>query len=439
MKIIAGIFMALVALALLTFPALAQLGISPGSMDMLVSEGQHSLPSINVRNDSDKPVDFKVELAGYGQDIRGSTEVLEPDTNPLSALAYIKFDPAEFYLEPGENQEVDLTVSIPEGTEGGRYAIVLVVASPKGEEAIKTVSRLGVLIRLTIDGSHLIQEGSIKLIGSRPIEPDKPIPIKVTHANEGNVHYKVQSSVTISNAQGDILGKVESKSVLVLPGYSRELIAEWIPDRDLEPGIYNALARVSLEDGTLLDEAEGSFEVGVPYVPPSPPVSQTLTPASASILKTGDGRISISFSQGAVFSQVEISLRSYPLEEVPAPPPGYNLATTSFRVDDLPGLLAKEATVTVKYAAADLDKAEGDASRLRLARWDEADSQWTVLKTKLDREAMTISTTTNQLSIWAVMVAPPAMVNWALISGAAAGVIVLALLVYFLAVRRRGY
>ena len=201
MKIIAGIFIALVALALLTFPALAQLGISPGSMDMLVSEGQHSLPSITVRNDSDKPVAFKVELAGYGQDIGGSTAVLEPDTNPLSALAYIKFEPAEFYLEPGESQQVALTVSIPEGTEGGRYAIVLVIGSPAGEEAIRTVSRLGVLVRLTIAGSHLIQEGSVKVIGSGPIEADMPIPIKVTYANEGYVHYRAQSSVTISNAQ----------------------------------------------------------------------------------------------------------------------------------------------------------------------------------------------------------------------------------------------
>ena len=438
MKIIAGIFTALLISVVLTSPALAQLGISPGSMDMLVPEGEHSLPSITVRNDSDKPMDFEVVLVGYGQGIGGSTEVLEPDTNPLSALPYIGFAPAEFYLEPGGSQEVDLTVSIPAGTDGGRYAIVLVVATPRDEEAIKTVSRLGVLVRLTIDGSHLLQEGSIESIGSEPVESGKPIPIEVTYTNEGNVHYRVQSSVTIYDAQGAVLDEVEGKPALVLPGYSRELVAEWIPDRDLEPGIYNALARVSLEDGTLLDEAEGSFEVGVPYVPPSPPVSITLTPASASILQTEDGRISISFPQGAVFSQLEISLRSYPLEQLAAPPSGYSLSASAFRVDGLPGLLAKEATVTVKYTAADLDKAEDEASRLKLVRWDEAEGQWTVLKTYLDREAMTISATTNQLSIWAVMVAPPTKVNWALIAGVAAGVIVLGLLVYFLAVRRRG-
>ena len=437
MKIIAGIFIALLVLVVLTSLALAQLGISPGSMDMLVPEGQHTLPSITVRNDSDKPMDFEVKLAGYGQGIDGSTEVLEPDTNPLSAVAYISFDPSEFYLEPGESQEIDLTVSIPQGTDGGRYAVALVVATPRDEEAIKTVSRLGVLVRLTIAGSHVVEQGSIKLIGSEPVESGKPIPIKVTYANEGNVHYTVQSSVTIFDTQGDVLDIVRSRPAVVLPGYSRELVAEWIPDRDLDAGIYNARASVFLEDGTLLDEAEGSFEVGMPYVPPAPPVSITLTPAGASILQTEGGRFSISFPQGAVFSEVEISLRSYPLDQLAPPPPGYSLAATAFRVDGLPGLLAKEATVTVKYLPADLERAEGEAARLKLARWDMADGRWTVLKTKLDRETMAISADTNQLSIWAVLVGPPAKVNWALIGGVAAGIIVLGLLVYFRAVRRK--
>jgi hypothetical protein len=66
-----------------------------------------------------------------------------------------------------------------------------------------------------------------------------------------------------------------------------------------------------------------------------------------------------------------------------------------------------------------------------------ADGRWTVPATKLDREAMTISADTNQLSIWAVMVAPPAGVDRLLIGGVAVGVIVLGLLVYFRVVKRR--
>ena len=136
---------------------------------------------------------------------------------------------------------------------------------------------------------------------------------------------------------------------------------------------------------------------------------------------------------------MEVSLRSYPLEQLSSPPSNFKLATTCFRVDGLTGLLAKEATVTVKYSAADLERAEGDASRLRLARWDEADNQWSVLKTKLDKEATTLTTNTNQLSIWAVMVAPPSEVNWVVPVGVAAGVVIIALLIFLFIRRRRRY
>jgi hypothetical protein len=438
MKTIAGIFVALLTLGILTSPALAQLSISPGSMDMLVSEGQSALPSITVSNDSDKPMDFEVKLAGYGQGTSGNTEVLEPDTNPLSAVSYVSFTPAEFSLEPGEAQEIALTVSIPQGIDGGRYAVVLVIATPRGGEPITTISRMGILVKLTVAGSHLIRRGSIELIGAEPTESGNPIPIEVTYANEGNVHCRVQGSVTIFDAQGDVLDVARTSWAVVIPGYSRELVAEWIPGRDLDPGTYSAQASVYLEDGTLLDEAEGSFEVGMPYVPPTPPVTITLTATSASTLQTDDGRFSISFPQGAVFSDVDISLRDYPLDQLPPLPSGYGLAATAFRVDGLPGLLAKEATVTVKYLSADLESAGGDASRLKLARWDIADDRWTVLKTDLDRKAMTISADTNQLSIWTIMVGPPARVNWPLIGGVVAGVIAVGLLVYFLVVRRRG-
>ena len=275
MKIIAATFVGLAAVALLISPALAQLRVSPGSMDMLVPEGQHALPSVTVTNDSDKPMDFEVKLAGYGQGTSGSTEVLEPDTNPFSAVSYISFTPTEFSLEPGEVQEIALTVSIPQAIDGGRYAVVLVIATPRGSEAITTISRMGILVRLTIDRSHLIQEGSIELIGSEPVESENPIPIEVTFANEGNVHCRVQSSVTIFDAQGDVLDITRSSWAIVLPGYSRQLVSEWIPARGLDAGIYDALATVSLEDGTVLDEAEGSFEVGMPYVPPAPTVSIT--------------------------------------------------------------------------------------------------------------------------------------------------------------------
>jgi hypothetical protein len=229
----------------------------------------------------------------------------------------------------------------------------------------------------------------------------------------------------------------------VVPGITRQLKATFIPQGELPLGSYSVQSKVMLEDGTVLDEASGSFEVKETYIPPPPAASITLTPGSAATLATEDGRISIAFPQGSVTGEVEVSIQSYSPSQLPTPQSGITLGTTCFRVDGIAGLLVKKATITVKYSSADLDKADGDASRLKLARWDEAQGKWSVLKTKVNTEAAALSTDTNQLSIWAVVVggtsssSPFGAINlWWLIGGAA-GVVIIALLVYFLVVRRR--
>jgi hypothetical protein len=204
---------------------------------------------------------------------------------------------------------------------------------------------------------------------------------------------------------------------------------------------------VMLGDGSVLDEASDSFEVQEPYIPPPPVASITLSPNSPATLKTEDGRISISFPQGSVTGQVEVSVRSYPWAQLPQLPPELQLGSMCFRVDGLTGLLVEKATMTVKYTATDLDKAEGDASRLRLARWDEAQNEWSVLETKVDKETMILSTNTNRLGIWAIVIDSAAVTagssseakNWWPIIGGAAGFTVIVLSICFLAVRRRGY
>jgi hypothetical protein len=137
---------------------------------------------------------------------------------------------------------------------------------------------------------------------------------------------------------------------------------------------------------------------------------------------------------------VDVSLRDYPAEQLPAPPPGIKLTATCFRVDGLTGLLAKEATLAVRYTPADLAEADGNAARLRLARWDEANAAWRVLKTAVDEGTMALSASSNQMSIWAVVVAAPgaAGAGWVTPAAIAAGAAVLALAgAVFLSGRRR--
>jgi len=446
-----GIISIVLAVFLLLAPASPVLAggltVYGGKIETSVSPGNDYSYTMKVENTSDDPMDIGVEVKGYGISANRDFITLESeeDNSPYTARELLAVSPDNFHLEPGDSQVITVTAEIPSGIgDGGRYAIVFIHTTPSEGQMVATISAIAARVLLTIDGSNLIHNSEVTLLE----ETSGELEALVTVANNGNHHYKPHIQGALRKGDKILATASIDADWPMIPGYSRQFKLSFVGDELLPPDNYEVDIEGRDDSANLVAQHTSSFEVEKTYVPPPQPVSLTLTPGNASVLETKNGEISISFPQGAVIGEVEISLQRYPLEQVPAPPPDFNLTTTCFRIDGLAGLLLKEATVTVKYTVADLESAEGDASRLRLARWDEANNEWSVLKTEVDSQAMTLSTSTNQLSIWAVMVATagapptavPAEVNWLLICSIVAGIVIIALLVYFLAVkRRRGY
>lgn len=426
-------------------PVLAYPWLSVGDKGLSpeVSPGESYIQTLVVNLcKCDPATDVLVEVLGCGENPDGGVVPLLPeeDKSPYSGRTFIQPDKITLHVESGETKPVNVTVTIPSDVgSGGRYAILRFTTAsfiaPLEEGMVKIISAKLLPVKFTIKGSQLIHQGKITEVTASKAVSGQSVEIFTNFQNSGNHHFKIEGQVEIKDASGRLIDTLHITTSSPIPKGTKRITTTYIPQGELALGVYSVKSRLMLDDGTVLDEASGSFEVEKPYVPPPPQASVTLSPSSASTLIIGDSGISIGFPQGSVISQVGISLRNYPLEQVPAPPPDFGLATTCFRIDGLTGLLAKEATVTVKYTAADLDKAAADASRLRLARWDEGNSRWSVLKTGVDKGAMTLTTSTNQLSTWAVMVAPPAGLNWVVIAGAVAGVIIIALLVFFLVSR----
>ena len=446
-KFVAAVAMGVVLLmTLVVTPASANPGLTVNGALLItdVTAGQTLTHKIIVSiSDKDSATDISVQVVGMQQSQAGASELLEPskDTGDYSARAYITVDKESFHLEPGGSQELTATINIPSDVgAGGRYAIINIQTKPAGQGSVGVITAVNIPIYLTIKDSQLIHTGKITGITTSEPLSGQPVDILTTFQNTGNHHFKVKSEVTVSDAQGEVLDTIYTALTpsSLIPTMSSQLKATYIPKGELTPGVYTIKSKVMRDDGTILDETSGSFTVAWPYIPPPPPAGVTLNPGNASVMETADKAISISFPKGAVTGQVDISLRSYPVAQLPSPPANYSVATTCFRVDGLTGLLAQQAAVTVKYTGADLDKAKGEAGRLTMARWDEAANQWSVLKTKVDTSAMTLTTQTNQFSIWAVMVAPSAKTNWLLIGGAiAAGIIIIAALVAVLTRKKK--
>ena len=183
-------------------------------------------------------------------------------------------------MDVGGKQKVDLSVAIPDDASGGRYAVLLIVTNPSGGGGVTTITRLGVPLKLTIKGSQTIRKGNATIEQPWQIQPNQPISLRVTYTNDGNIHYRVRASFTVSDDRGTIVDGVLSETATVLPGYSRYLTASWIPEGGIAEGSYKVAAKVSLEDGTLLAEATGTVEVKDAYVPPPPTTTQVSSPAT---------------------------------------------------------------------------------------------------------------------------------------------------------------
>jgi hypothetical protein len=438
---------------LLPSPAEAGLGVAGAICEADVVPGESYIHKMTISSrETDPAMDILVDVRGLGMSPEGICQAVSAseDASPYSVRRFISLDKNSFHLEPGDSEEVMATIDIPEDVgAGGRYAVILVHTQPTGEGQIGAISAINTLVYLTIKDSQLVREGEITELTASEAISGQPIDIATVFDNTGNHHFKVKGEVTVKDTQGKVLDTIHIPVTpsSVVPSLPRQLKATFIPQGELPLGNYTVHSKVMLGDGSVLDEASDSFEVQEPYIPPPPVASITLSPNSPATLKTEDGRISISFPQGSVTGQVEVSVRSYPWAQLPQLPPELQLGSMCFRVDGLTGLLVEKATMTVKYTATDLDKAEGDASRLRLARWDEAQNEWSVLETKVDKETMILSTNTNRLGIWAIVIDSAAVTagssseakNWWPIIGGVAGFAVIVLLIYFLAVRRRAY
>ncbi|MEM2124128.1 MAG: hypothetical protein QXL43_02185 [Methanolinea sp.] len=181
------------------------------------------------------------------------------------------------------------------------------------------------------------------------------------------------------------------------------------------------------------------FKVALPFTPPPTSTTITLTPQAEGLLVSPDGRYSVYFPAGSVLSNVDVTLRPLQASMLPSGAEPVQASSSIFAVEGLAGLLAKPATVRVKYSGDDLRVAGGDASALGLARFDAGTNAWTILPT--ERSGDTLVAQSDRMGVWAVVHAPggagvPGMVPGTLvIVGGIVGVVVLVLVV--VALRRK--
>jgi hypothetical protein len=304
----AFLIMAIVAITVFIFPgtvtANAQssgISINPfESIIMNVTPGQTLTHRMTITiGDDAKAIDMTVDPMGYGF-VNGSPKALPAaqDTSPYSARTYISLDQNNFHLEPGVSQTVTATITIPQDVgPGGRYAIIYFHQQiPVDQSGAGSITSINIPVLLTIQDSKILNTAKISGIAFAKGSYQE-IDIFTVFENTGNHHFKPKCTVAISDPGNNILTTIETPLIpaSIIPKSSTQIMAAFGPQTPLAPGVYTVQSKLMLEDGTLLDTADGSFTIGLAGL--VVPTSTTATQGSASSGSTTDGA---SFSGGKI-------------------------------------------------------------------------------------------------------------------------------------------
>ncbi|MDD5093570.1 MAG: hypothetical protein PHV74_04215 [Dehalococcoidia bacterium] len=291
------IVIAFVLVSLCLFINVSPISASPGLnvtgslVDVTISPGQSYVHTMDIASGSTYSMDMQVEIRGFGQSLDGSTIELTPeDDNSLySARSFItRIDNTSFHLEPGGSQQVKATISVPAGTAPGtRYAVIYIHSQPGGEGKVGVVVAVDVPVIVHIPGTDTaVRKGEITDLDVPKIEAGKPIQILTTFKNTGDIHFKAKNQVSIADESGQVILQAETplSSSSVIPAFSRLFTATLVLPESMEglpAGRYFAESKVTLDDGTLLDTKETSFDIEASYQAPptSTPSASATTPA----------------------------------------------------------------------------------------------------------------------------------------------------------------
>lgn len=244
----------------------AGLTITGGNINKEFAPGDHLSQIIKVQiADSDQPMDFRVDVLGWGQTVGAPYVQLSPDkdTSTFTARPLLNVSPESFHLDPGKSTELKVEGDIPkDASSGGRYALIKIVTLPKGNGTVRLSMGALNLVNLTISGSGITRKAAIENLSLEEPISARQQNLSLVFTNIGNIAYIPKITAMIKDKEGNVAANSTMPSQYVLlPTFSRLNQLRITPMTPLSPGTYNVNATVSLSDGTILATKETTFEV----------------------------------------------------------------------------------------------------------------------------------------------------------------------------------
>lgn len=233
--------------------------VKPADQELDLAPGQTVRGKVTVQNVGRLPFTFTVSARPY----QVLNENYDPDfvtENSYTKLHnWITFPQDSFQIEPGAQQEVSFTITVPEGVPGGgQYAAIIVETrdSMSEDAGVRIISQLASLIYAHVEGEEHI--GGVLMAHYLPnFLLSSPFTARATVKNDGNVDFRLTHSISIkdfftnkeilSENSVDENGKFIARATpMILPETQRSSAITW--DGAPQLGVFKVTQTISFLD-----------------------------------------------------------------------------------------------------------------------------------------------------------------------------------------------
>lgn len=207
------------AIILISFPTVCRtqgtLRIDPARFEFLIPPGYRHTDALVVSNTYEHEIRLKAKVYDFDVDEEGNVITLQANTTLLSCASWIKFNPREFRISPGERQVVRFTVHAPLDAISGEHRCVIVFETlPAAKQgAVGVVLNVGVVIYAAVpEIKRSCKINNIEVYYEKGI-----LEFMVEFYNSGNARFRGKGEYKIKNNKGEIVFEDKFPYFTVMP------------------------------------------------------------------------------------------------------------------------------------------------------------------------------------------------------------------------------
>ena len=241
-------------------PAAAQdlfsVEVTPLRVELKLTAGATHTQAVTLKNESRKAVRIHARVDDWYLSKDGTPQFKPADpADPYSASAWLRLNPPEQVVQPGDVATVRFTTTVPAATKDAGYRCAVMFefdppdANPiaKGRDVMFR-GRVATLLYATVGNPA----PSIELTNLEVRAPKGQAPAVIaTLKNAGQVHIRTKGTMVVSDGDGKVVRQIALPNVPVLPASEREVNIPTSGEREapLPPGTY---------------KVEVKFDIGLP-------------------------------------------------------------------------------------------------------------------------------------------------------------------------------